>query len=285
MKRTLTGLILFAGLMGFILLTGVSVKGVAAGQFVFDAFLLFFCAASTLEMVKVFREKGYKPILAPLILFLAAVYPVTYFFDINGFAVAAAVVFMVAFGCFVFDNKRQLNDFFATLLILIYPLMSFSLSLYLTINFGMLPLLIAAGAAMCADTCAYYFGSLIKGPKIFPKISPKKTYAGSIFGIAGGVLGSALVYLLFELAELPVNDLVRFTDVFTHPILFYLLVGGIIGIVSEIGDLAASRLKRALQIKDFSHAFGPQGGIMDRLDSIIFAILFMSSVMVFVPLQ
>jgi len=282
MKRTVTGLILFTGLMGFILLTGVFVKGVAVGQFVFDAFLLFFCAAATNEMVKVFREKGYKPILAPLIVFLAVVYPLTYFFDIKGFGVAAALAFLIAFGCFVFDSTRHLNDFFATLLILIYPLMSLALSLYITTNMGMLPLLIAAGAAMCADTCAFYFGSLIKGPKIFPKISPKKTYAGSIFGIVGGVLGSGLVYLLFEIVNLPVNDAVRYTDVFAHPILFYLLVGGAIGIVSEIGDLAASRLKRELQIKDFSHAFGPQGGIMDRLDSIIFAILFMVSVMAFI---
>lgn len=285
MKRTVTGLILFTGLMGFILLTGVFIKGVPAGQFVFDAFLLFFCAASANELLKVFREKGYKPILAPLILFLITVYPLTFFFDIKGFGVAAALAFMVAFGCFVFDSQRGLNDFFATLLILIYPLMSLAMSLYITTNFGMLPLLIAAGAAMCADTCAFYFGSLIKGPKIFPKISPKKTYAGSIFGVFGGVLGSALVYLLFEVANLPVNAAVRFTDVFRHPILFYLLVGGAIGVVSEIGDLAASRLKRALQIKDFSHAFGPQGGIMDRLDSILFSILFMASVMAFVPIS
>lgn len=281
MKRTFTGLGLFTVLMGFILLTGVDVGKVKVGQFVFDAIILFFCAAASNEMLKVFKSKGYNPIIAPIFFYLAAIYPMVYFFGFSGYAITAGAAFIVAFSVFIFDSKLHLNDFLVTLLIMAYPLMPIALSLFMTTSYGMLPFLIAIGASMCADTFAYYLGTLFKGPKIFPKISPKKTWSGSICGIFGGILGSILVYLLFELANLPVNDSFRFTQELTHPILFYILIGAAIGVVSEIGDLAASRLKRELQIKDFSKAFGSHGGIMDRLDSIIFGIIFVAIVMAF----
>jgi phosphatidate cytidylyltransferase len=137
---------------------------------------------------------------------------------------------------------------------------------------------------MLADTIAYYAGSAIKGPKIFPKISPNKTYSGSIIGLLGGVAGALIVYAMFEVANLPVNNVVLFSNVLEHPILFYAFMGLSIGIVSEIGDLFASRVKRELEIKDFSHALGSHGGIMDRLDSIIFAVLFVAIVMEFLPI-
>lgn len=281
MKRTLTGLGLFTGLMGFIFLTWVQVGNVKIGQFVFDALILLFCGAAANEIYKVFKTKGYNPSFIPLLLYLVAIYPMVYFLGFKGYTVTAATAFLLSFCFFIFDSKVHLADFMVTLFILVYPLMLISLGLYLTVSYGMLPFLIAVGASMCADTCAYYLGTLFKGPKIFPKISPKKTYSGSICGIFGGVLGSALVYLLFEVVNLPVNDALRFTEVLTHPILFYLLIGGAIGVISEIGDLAASRLKRELDIKDFSKAFGSHGGIMDRLDSILFGLLFTTIVMAF----
>lgn len=282
MKRTLTGLSLFTILFGFILLTGVEAKGIKIGQFVFDAIVLFFAAASSYEIYKVFKSKEYNPTFIPVIVFLAAVYPLICFFGFTGYAAAAGSALFSAFGFFIFDGRIKIHDFLFTLLMLIYPVFALSLSFWLTVNFGMIPLLIAVGAAMCSDTMAFYMGSLIKGPKIFPKISPKKTYSGSAFGIVGGILGSILVYLLFELANLPLNDAFRVTEQIKYPILFYILMGAAIGVISEIGDLAASRLKRELQIKDFSKAFGSHGGIMDRLDSILFAVVFMAIVMAFV---
>lgn len=282
MKRTFTGLGLFTALMGLILFTGVEVKGVKIGQFFFDAVLLLVTAVASLEIYKAFKSKDYKPTLIPLAIYFAIIYPLVYFFQFRGYAIAAAIALILSFCFFIFDCKVKINDFLATLFVLIYPLMSLTLSFYIVRVYGMLPLLVAVGAAMCADTVAFYFGSLIKGPKIFPKISPKKTYSGSIIGIFGGVLGSVLVYVLFELANLPVNDVLRFTQILKHPILFYCFLGGAIGIISEIGDLAASRVKRELQIKDFSKAFGSHGGIMDRADSIIFALIFITIVMAFV---
>jgi phosphatidate cytidylyltransferase len=150
--------------------------------------------------------------------------------------------------------------------------------------YGMLPFLMACASAMLADTIAYYAGSAIKGPKIFPKISPNKTYSGSIIGLVGGVAGALIIYAMFEYANIPVNAPVKFSDVLPNPILFYSLMGLAIGVVSEIGDLFASRVKRELEIKDFSNLLGSHGGLMDRLDSIIFAVLFVAVVIEFLPM-
>ena len=90
---------------------------------------------------------------------------------------------------------------------------------------------------------------------------------------------------MFEVAPLPVNAPVKFSEVFPDTyILFYCLIGTAIAVVAEVGDLFASRIKRELEIKDFSRLLGSHGGLLDRLDSIIFAVVFMSIVMAFLPL-
>lgn len=279
LKRTAIGLILFAVLMGFILLT--SVKGV--GQYVFNVMVLLVAAFCTYEMVKVFREKEYHVAVIPLILLAVAVYPLIVFLQWKGYLLAAGGFLVLSFGFFVFDLRVTLKDFLATLFIGVYPLMLISLATLMTEQYGMMPLLVALGGALCSDAFAYYAGSVFKGPKIFPKISPKKTYSGCIGGVFGGIIGTMLIYALFEVLPIPMNDAYRFTKTLQHPIIFYIFVGVALAVVSELGDLAASRIKRELGVKDYSHALGAHGGAMDRLDSIIFAVIFMTALMPFLP--
>lgn len=273
MKRTITGLSLFAVLMGVIMLTEVS-------RYFFDVLVLVFAGLSLYEMIDLGKRKEMTPEIIPLAIIMAAIYPMILFFGMKGYIITAGAGFLLIFGFYVFDQKVEFKNFSYTLFVMLYVILSLSLTFWLNREYGMLPILVAVGAAMCSDTVAYYLGSLIKGPKIFPKISPKKTYSGSIAGLFGGALGSYLVYLLFELLNLPVYDKLRFTDYF-NPHLFYLLIGVAIAVISEIGDLGASRIKRSLEIKDFSKLLGSHGGVMDRLDSIIFALIFMSAVMAF----
>ena len=101
------------------------------------------------------------------------------------------------------------------------------------------------------DTCAYCVGVLIGKHKMAPKLSPKKSVEGGI----GGIVGAALLGALFALA---VN---RFGGAFVSP------VGGAI---SQVGDLAASAIKRNHEIKDYGKLIPGHGGILDRFDSVIF---------------
>ena len=281
LKKTLTGLLMLAIFMGFIFLTGL---WDGKGQYFFDALVLIVLGFSTFEMVKCARSRGYNVEIIPLIIVVLGVYPAIKFLGYFGFVMVLTTGMILSFCFFVFDQKVKLKDMLMTLFIILYPITPIMCVLQTTNAYGMLPFLLAAASAMLADTIAYYAGSAIKGPKIFPKISPNKTYSGSIIGLVGGVCGALIVYAMFEVANLPVNDVIRFTDVLAHPILFYAFMGLAIGIVSEIGDLFASRVKRELEIKDFSNALGSHGGIMDRLDSIIFAVLFVAIVMEFLPI-
>lgn len=112
-----------------------------------------------------------------------------------------------------------------------------------------------------SDTFAYLTGMLI-GRHHFSKLSPKKTIEGCI----GGVVGTALLALVYSFF-LPegVDTLLGVNE---HILL--LICGAVCSIVSQIGDLAASAIKRNYGIKDYSNLIPGHGGIMDRFDSILF---------------
>lgn len=109
------------------------------------------------------------------------------------------------------------------------------------------------------DTCAYCVGMLIGKHKMAPKLSPKKSVEGGV----GGVLGAALLGALFSLA------MNHWAQAEVSPA-FYALICGIGGIISQIGDLAASAIKRNHEIKDYGKLIPGHGGILDRFDSVIF---------------
>lgn len=279
LKRTFTGLGLLVVLLGFIFLTGL---WDGKGQPFFDALLIAVTAFATYEMIAAVRKSGYNVTIIPICIAVAAMYPMITFFGYLGLVVTLGVSVILAFCFFIFDQRVTLKDMLMSAFVILYPVAPLGVAMTMTSLYGMIPLLAAAAAAMLSDAIAYYAGSAIGGKKIFPKISPNKTYAGSIIGLIGGAGGAMIVYALFEVAPLPVNAVIRFSTLLPETyILFYCLVGTAIAVVSEIGDLFASRIKRELGIKDFSHALGSHGGLLDRLDSIIYAVLFMAVVMEF----
>lgn len=279
LKRTFTGLGLLIVLLGFIFLTGL---WDGKGQPFFDALLIAVTAFATYEMIAAVRKSGYNVTVIPICIAVAAMYPMITFFGYLGLVVTLGVSVILAFCFFIFDQRVNLKDMLMSAFVILYPVAPLGVAMTMTSLYGMIPLLAAAAAAMLSDAIAYYAGSAIGGKKIFPKISPNKTYAGSIIGLIGGAGGAMIVYALFEVAPLPINAVIRFSTLLPETyILFYCLVGTAIAVVSEIGDLFASRIKRELGIKDFSHALGSHGGLLDRLDSIIYAVLFMAVVMEF----
>lgn len=107
-----------------------------------------------------------------------------------------------------------------------------------------------------SDTCAYCVGKLLGKHKMPSELSPNKT----IEGCAGGVIGAALIGFLFALAFF------RDTDYWWQ----FAIIGGVSSVISQIGDLAASAIKRNHDIKDYGKLIPGHGGILDRFDSIIF---------------
>ena len=113
---------------------------------------------------------------------------------------------------------------------------------------------------MCAsDSSAYIFGSIIKGKKLCPSISPNKTWAGFLSSLAFSVISSCIFSFYFNLVN----------------IYLAILVGLIIGLFTSLGDLFESFLKRINKKKDTSKLIPGHGGILDRLDGFLFAIVVM----------
>ncbi len=110
------------------------------------------------------------------------------------------------------------------------------------------------------DTCAYCVGMLLGKHKMAPKLSPKKSIEGGI----GGVVGAALLGALYALI---INLIVGTSDI---SIASYALICGIGGMISQVGDLSASAIKRNHEIKDYGKLIPGHGGILDRFDSVIF---------------
>ena len=121
---------------------------------------------------------------------------------------------------------------------------------------GNLLVLLAVVSACLTDTFAFLFGKTIGRHKCLPILSPNKTWEGYAGALFGGVLGAFLVQHFW----LP-----------TLPLRMILLFGLIMGVVAPLGDLAESLLKRSRGVKDSSHLIPGHGGVLDRLDALIFA--------------
>lgn len=291
LKRTVQGLLFLVIFFGIVVLTGTMKSAndnYYYGQYFFDALLIIIMAIALYEMISATKAGGYNPQVIPLCIILVISYPIVKLFHLlpflaggyHGILIFVVISILLLFLFYVFDAKVTFNNFLVSLFLLFYPILPLVVAFQLINQFGMVPLLLAVGSAMMADAFAYYFGSLIKGPKIFPKISPNKTYSGFFMGLLGGAVGAIIVYAIFELAPIPLNRIVIFSKEY-KPWLFFPLIGVTLGLIGEIGDLIASRIKRCMNIKDFGKVLGSHGGIIDRLDSLIFAVVFMACFMSF----
>jgi phosphatidate cytidylyltransferase len=109
------------------------------------------------------------------------------------------------------------------------------------------------------DIGGYFAGRGIGGPKLWPRVSPNKTWAGAVGGFAAS-LAVAGGFAAFGLGK-------------TIPLL---LVGSALSIVSQLGDLFESAVKRRFGVKDSSHVIPGHGGLLDRLDGFVAAVVLAS---------
>lgn len=114
-------------------------------------------------------------------------------------------------------------------------------------------------ASWGCDTCAYCVGMLLGKHKMSPVLSPKKSVEGAVGGVAGAAALGALYG--FFVREMVADERI---------VLFFALICGVGSLISMVGDLAASAVKRNAGIKDYGNLIPGHGGVMDRFDSVIF---------------
>ena len=271
LKRTITGVIMAGFLFLILWLTSFS-------HFVFDGVVMVVGGIAAWELTRALsnpeREKRFSVILPAVLIAWLTSYPLAFFFGYMGLLFATLIATVTAFIIFIFTAKIRIEDFFATVFAILYPIALLSVLFVLNNEYGMIPVILAIAIGTISDLFAYFIGALFGKKKIFPKISPKKTYAGCIAGLIGGAIGGIIVYLIFELGGFPTLVRFSFLDFFDGSVGAtvgtYAAVGFIIAVFSEIGDLAASRIKREVGIKDYGKLLGSHGGILDRIDSILF---------------
>lgn len=182
--------------------------------------------------------------------------------------------------------KGNLNDLLANVFIIIYPMLFLSSAWILGYKYSALfgVLFVIFVPIIGSDLFAYVIGSTIGKRKLCPSISPKKTVAGALGGLLGGVVAAILFWVIFEYVGSVAPAFAagcRYVPFISHSVdgwmwksaLIYLALGLVCGAISELGDLAASSIKRAIGIKDYGKIFPGHGGFMDRIDSVMYCIV------------
>lgn len=242
------------------------------------------CAVGAWELMHAVAGKAGKPLL-PLAVPAAALVPVCVYLEMSienaaltalpvlpltGLLGAVLVLALFVVAIIRYGGERAVPFAALTAAIfagLVFPLM-LSCLLRLRMAYGreggeiagrimvFLPLCISFGS----DTLAYFVGCTLGRHKLSPYVSPKKSVEGAVGGLIGGVLGALL--LTWIGAHI-------ISDAFMGPreILFFGLVGSV---VSQIGDLSFSVIKREFGVKDYGHLLPGHGGILDRFDSVTF---------------
>ncbi len=121
---------------------------------------------------------------------------------------------------------------------------------------GFVALILVLLVVWVTDIGGYFAGRGIGGPKLWPRVSPRKTWAGAVGGFAASLVVAA-GFAAFGLGK-------------TGPLL---LLGAVLSIASQIGDLFESAVKRRFGVKDSSHIIPGHGGLMDRLDGFVAAVV------------
>lgn len=155
---------------------------------------------------------------------------------------------------YVAFKKHNIKHLFLSLIGMFYIILGFDsiISIINNFNLGNIYVWLIFIVSVLSDTMAYFVGSCFGKHKLVPRLSPKKTIEGSIGAIFFSTLGCFI-----------------FGKVFSLNISLMIIVGVLGSIVSQIGDLLASFVKRCVGIKDYGNLIPGHGGILDRCDSVI----------------
>ena len=268
--RTLSGAVFVLVTVGFFFLRLIDSR-------LFDIYTAFIMVVGSYELSsKLFFKKPVREgeeqtesVFAEKLIFIVSMLSallVVPAYDVFGVVTAVSVILAEIFvnAFIVLFAKLGKNTFLKTLLSAIYPKVLVSALLIansLCAN-SLLALVLIFVVAPATDTFAYLVGCSLKGPKLCPKISPKKTVEGAIGGVLFCVVATVLFGFIIEKFFNPDGAI-------SANYLVLAVSGVFVSVVSQTGDLIMSVIKRHYGIKDYGKLFPGHGGMLDRFDSVL----------------
>ena len=262
-QRIITGLLLVLLLVGLLCLPG----------WMFAIAALICIGFATWEEYHALTLAGHRVVSWPAWVVLIGSVPLARLLDSRSLVPLMALCLLCRSVQILFREKPELTDLSMSalpIMTVVLPglcLVGLSLTEQKAVQVVLLCLTFAV--PLLGDTFALFVGSAVGGRKLCPAVSPHKTVSGALGGLGGSVLGALIVC---GIAAIVCNK----TTLAKLPAWWeYLLLGFFGGIVGQVGDLFASLVKRHSGIKDFSNLFPGHGGMLDRLDSVLFMAVLM----------
>ncbi len=253
-KRLLVINILIPSIIIFIIL----------GGWPYAALMLVALICAAWEYWRIFHDGGYSPALVVLLAGVAALVLGRAVWGLQYSDLILSIFVLVAMGAHVIRYERGQQQAAADLGITLGGILylgwlgSYFISLR-NLPDGMWWALLVLPAVWFADSGAYLFGMRFGKHRMAPRVSPKKSWEGYFGGIGFGVLGTVLLAFLWNLRVPAITPLKG------------LVIGLVLSVVTPLGDLAESMIKRQFGVKDSGKALPGHGGVMDRIDSWLWA--------------
>ena len=250
-KRVISGFIIAGGALAIVLYGGWP-------SYILCAFVALY---GCYEIILIRNKESNKSLYLAMIAYIAATVllperqtGILIFYIISLFYIAIAI------------NDVSLSDISCTLMLTMIIAYAISGAIKL-INYDRNVIIYLATTGALSDMGAFFVGSRFGKHKLIERVSPNKTWEGAIAGwVTGSITALTLAY---------------FFHYFGYPTALIIFTSLTLPIVSELGDLSFSFVKRNYGVKDFSNLIPGHGGLLDRIDSVLLCILFFSSVISF----
>lgn len=218
------------------------------------------------EMLEIKDIKNKLPLVMKLMTFGSFIYLVSNMSVTNDFVFLldyrsiAVIIMIILLPIIIYHNNNVYNINDALFLVGTIFFLGLSFNLFIMLrDHNLMILLYLMIITITTDTFAFIGGSLVGEHKLLESISPKKTWEGLVVGTLLGTLFSSVFYYI------AINDSIE---------ILYLIFGTImLSLIGQLGDLVFSSIKRLYNKKDFSNIFPGHGGVLDRLDSLLFVVL------------
>ncbi len=230
--------------------------------FSFIAIILLLAAR---EYHQIYKKGGYNPSLVIMLISIFLLILFRYLFDFKGSDILLAIIFLVSMGFHTIQYERGKETSAIDLGLTLGAVLYFGWigGYFISIMFlpsGQWWLLLTIAIIAFSDSGAYFIGRRFGKNKMAPITSPQKTWEGYFGGVLVGLMGGLLVGLLF-------NQFVEVINITNG-----LILGLVLSVVTPLGDLGESMIKRQFHIKDSSKLLPGHGGAMDRIDTWTWAV-------------